>query len=340
MLCFLPGFIRGVVGLLLVVVNTCVWSVPILSGAILKLLIPIKGFRVLMGRIVMFFASTWVYCNTLILKLLHRIKWEVTGLDDLKPKDWYLVISNHQTWTDIVVLQTVFHGKIPFLKFFLKKELIWVPLLGLCWWALDYPFMRRYSSSFLEKNPHLKGQDIKITRKACEKFRQSPVSVMNFLEGTRFTPEKHLRQKSPYNNLLNPKAGGIAFVLASMGEQLTAIVDVTIAYPKGDVHIWDFLCGKVDEIRVNVDIIKITPDLLGNYFDDPLFRSAFQSWVNQLWAAKDQTIYKLLGVSTDMVPSGSEIKIPTAEDIQKYLKEIEVYTIPAKSSKDNSLNIN
>ncbi len=65
------------------------------------------------------------------------------GVDSLHQRGWYLVSSNHQSWVDILVLQRIFHGRIPFLKFFLKQELIWVPVIGLAWWALDFPFMKR-----------------------------------------------------------------------------------------------------------------------------------------------------------------------------------------------------
>jgi 1-acyl-sn-glycerol-3-phosphate acyltransferase len=160
-----------------------------------------------------------------------------------------LVVANHQSWVDILVLQKVLNRKVPFLKFFLKKDLIYVPVIGLCWWALDFPFMQRYSAAFLARHPHLKGKDVSTTRKACEKFRYKPVSVMNFLEGTRFTPEKHDKQQSPFSNLLKPKAGGISFVLNAMGEHLHKLLDVTIYYPKGAPSFWDYISGNVHNIN-------------------------------------------------------------------------------------------
>ena len=156
-----------------------------------------------------------------------------------------MVISNHQSWIDIITLQTVFNRKIPFLKFFIKKELIWVPIMGPAWWALDFPFMKRYSPEFLAKKPHLKGKDIEITRIACSKFKTMPVSVMNFVEGTRFSENKHYRQRSPYNNLLKPKAGGTGFVLTIMGEQLNSILNITIKYTGEDKKFWSLLCGRI-----------------------------------------------------------------------------------------------
>lgn len=235
-------------------------------------------------------ATNWVAVNTLIQKLFTRTRFTVTGLQQLTMRDWYLVLSNHQSWVDILVLQRILHGKIPFLKFFLKKELIYVPLLGVAWWALDFPFMKRYSRAFLEKHPELKGKDIATTRKACAKFKHKPVSVMNFLEGTRFTPAKQAEQGADFKRLLKPKAGGIAFVLDAMGQHLTKIVNVTIHYPEGIPTFGDFACGRVGLVNVSVDTLVIDPSLIGDYSQDPKFKAYFQQWVNQLWLDKDATL--------------------------------------------------
>jgi 1-acyl-sn-glycerol-3-phosphate acyltransferase len=192
---------------------------------------------------------------------------------------------------DIPVLQQVFNRRIPFLKFFLKSQLIWVPVLGLAWWALDFPFMKRYSREQLEKHPEWRGKDVEATRKACEKYRELPVSVMNFVEGTRFTEAKHDRQKSPYRHLLHPRAGGIAFVLDAMGDMLHAVVDVTVFYPCGRPGVLDLLAGRVRRVEVSVRTIPIPPELLGgNYENDEAFRRRFQDWLNDLWASKDTNL--------------------------------------------------
>ncbi|MFH1074840.1 MAG: acetyltransferase, partial [Candidatus Firestonebacteria bacterium] len=153
---------------------------------------------------------------------------------------------------------------------------------------------KRYSKAFLDKYPHLKGKDIEITKKACEKFKTIPVSVMNFVEGTRFTVEKHRRQKSPYANLLNPKAGGVAFVLSAMGEQLHKIVNVTIVYPDGAKSFWAFLCGKIGEIKVMVETLPVKKDIIGDYVNNAEFRENFQKWINSVWEEKDMRIDAIL----------------------------------------------
>ncbi len=297
MLTFLPTFIRLPLALLLAALNVLVHSAVLLALAVLKALVPIAGFRRVISRALVAIAEQWIAVNGLLFALLTRTRWIVDAPQSLRRAGWYLVLSNHQSWVDIPVLQKTCNRRIPFLKFFLKQQLKWVPVLGLAWWALDFPFMQRYSKETLERHPELRGKDKEATRIACERFRDSPVSVMNFVEGTRFTPEKHARQASPFVHLLRPRAGGIAFVLETMGEILQSIVDVTIVYPDGRPTVIDLLAGRVREIRVNVRELPIPADLMhGDYENDTQFRERFQDWTNALWAEKDALIAGLLAV--------------------------------------------
>jgi 1-acyl-sn-glycerol-3-phosphate acyltransferase len=147
--------------------------------------------------------------------------------------------------------------------------------------------MKRYSRQTLLRHPELQGKDREATRRACEKFRHMPVSVMNFAEGTRFTPAKHDAQHSPFRHLLRPKAGGVAFVLDAMGEALHAILDVTIVYPYGPCTIVDLIAGRVREVRVHVRERPIGRDLIGSYDEDAAFRGRVKAWMNTLWSEKD-----------------------------------------------------
>ena len=285
----LPGPVLGSFSLFVVTVNTTFWGLVLFLVALIKLAIPINSWRIACSRLLNAIGQSWIGCNNLGLQLTKEIRWDVEGTDDLKPNAWYLVVANHQTWVDIVVLQKIFHCKAPMLKFFLKKELIWVPILGIAWWALDFPFMRRSSSVH---------KDFETTREACEKFKLVPVSVMNFLEGTRFTIEKRQKQNSPFNHLLKPKAGGIAVVLGAMGEQLHSILDVTIVYPEGVQGIWAFLCSKSMTVKVRVKQVPVTEELLGDYLTDREFRRRFTEWLNTLWTEKDKLIETMLQPST------------------------------------------
>jgi 1-acyl-sn-glycerol-3-phosphate acyltransferase len=284
---------RGLASLIGYLVNTVFWCIPLFLLALLKFLIPIKSFRTWCDRVLSATVSNWVAMNTLNQRLFSNTSLVVQGLQGYSLKNKYLVVANHQSWVDILVLQRIFHRQIPFLKFFIKRELRWFPVLGQAWWALDFPFMKRYSKKVLKKKPHLKGKDLEITRKACEKFKSTPVSIMNFVEGTRFSVRKHMQQGSPYRSLLKSKAGGISYVLSSMGDQLNAILDVTIVYPKNIKSFWAFVCGEVSEIKIKIRSVPITADLLGDYTTDRSFRDQFHGWLNELWMEKDRCIQEM-----------------------------------------------
>jgi 1-acyl-sn-glycerol-3-phosphate acyltransferase len=294
MLNFLPAKLIGFISFFLYSLNTVFWLLPILVFSLFKALIPLDFSKKTFSYLLDLMASNWVATNSLIQNIFTKTHIVVTGLEALKVDDWYLVLANHQSWVDIVVLQRALHGNIPFLKFFLKKELIYVPLLGLAWWALDFPFMKRYSQAFLKKNPHLRGKDLETTRKACAKFKHKPVSVMNFIEGTRFTQKKHDKQSSPFQHMLKPKSGGISFVLDAMGEHLTKIVDVTIYYPDGIPNFSDFIYGQVEKVHVEIRTLDIASEVGHIDFSDRNDRVAFQTWLTQFWHDKDARLEKMI----------------------------------------------
>lgn len=286
--------LAGVLALLLMLIQTVIGMIPLMTIALLKLIVPIKSFRRGCTIAVMRIAETWAEVNKYIFALLTSTQWEVNCDVPLRKDTSYLIVCNHQSWVDIPALIQVLNRKVPFYKFFLKQELIWVPLLGLAWWALDYPFMKRYSKEQIARKPSLAGKDMEITRKACEKFRGLPVSVINFAEGTRFRQEKHDRQGSPYTQLLRPKAGGIAFALESLGTQLDAILDVTIVYPDGIPTFWDLMTNRIRRVIVDIQQIDIQPEWLnGGYQTNPEYRERFQQWVSDLWLEKDARIKQL-----------------------------------------------
>ena len=80
---------------------------------------------------------------------------------------------------------------------------------------------KKVTKKVLKKKPHLVSRDLERTKMACEKFKDFPVTILNFLEGTRFTTEKKIKQNSPYTNLLKPKVGGFAYALAAMDGKIS-----------------------------------------------------------------------------------------------------------------------
>jgi 1-acyl-sn-glycerol-3-phosphate acyltransferase len=255
--------------------------------ALVKLALPFGMVRRGSDRVLNALAEGWIAVNGIWMAAVQRIRWDVKGLEGLRRRGWYLVSSNHQSWVDILVLQKVFHRRVPFLKFFLKRQLLFVPVMGLAWWALDFPFMKRRGGS--------RSSDLAAARRACEKFRQIPTSVMNFLEGTRFSRAKHGQQQSPYRHLLKPKVGGLATAFSAMGERFDALLDVTIVYPEGVPSFWDLLSGKVKQVVVRVLEREIPRDLLGgDYEGDPAFRARLQAFVHAMWAEKDARIEEIV----------------------------------------------
>jgi 1-acyl-sn-glycerol-3-phosphate acyltransferase len=274
---------------LLQMTNLGFWGLSIVCLGIVRLVIPINVIRSALLRVMHFFYLTFSVISVGLIKFFNNINLEIKVDEALSKQKWYLIIANHSSYLDIILLIRFCaeHTSPP--KFFLKKELIWLPFVGIAAWALDMPFMRRYSQEFVAKNPHLKGKDIETTRKSCEKFIDSPTSVINFVEGTRFTPDKAKKNQSQFSHLLRPKAGGIAFTLAAMGEQFSNLLDVTLAYPNSSGHpMRDMLGGRLTHIVIDVSVLPVSDEAIGDYFNDPNFRTKFQSWLNALWVSKNQ----------------------------------------------------
>jgi 1-acyl-sn-glycerol-3-phosphate acyltransferase len=297
MLGFLPAPLIAFIFVPLLVANTLLFSVLILLVMPLRFLMPTHGLRTAIAALLIAFADTWCRINNQVLfRLLPRIEWDIALPEGLSKRHWYFVISNHQSWVDIFVLFYVFTDRIPFLKYFLKQELLYAPFWGQAMYALDYPFMKRYSKETLQRHPELKGKDIETTRRSCEKFRHTPVSVMNFLEGTRFTPVKHDRQQSPYRYLLKPKAGGMALALSALGDQMSCLLDVTIHYPDGNPTFMDLCSGRLRRIVVHVHKREIPHEAFTrDYENDAEFRESLQTWTAALWTRKDAELARLHG---------------------------------------------
>ena len=295
MLNFLPSTLLGIIAGFLLFINVVVWVTILLVFSIPKILVSWPPLLRIINSILHWIGEKWITCNSGWMRLTQKTEWDVQGVEDLNYNGWYLVVSNHQSWVDILVMQHLLNRRIPLIKFFIKRELIRVPLMGLAWWALDYPFLYRHSSEYLKEHPEQKGKDYEATRKACEKFATIPTSVMNFLEGTRFTKEKRDRQKSEYKFLLRPKSGGLALALNVLGEKFNSILDITIVYPDGIPTFNEFLCGKVNRITVRMRTIEIPKRLLhGDYEEDPAFRDSMHKWVQKLWNEKDKQIQTLM----------------------------------------------
>ncbi len=298
MLGFLPPAVRGALSFLVLTINTLFWCLLLFVLALCKAVLPFEAVLARLDPLINGIASAWTRCNSAWMRFANRPDWRVEGVNSLRYNDWYLVNCNHQSWVDIFVLQDALNGRIPVLKFFLKAELIYVPVIGLAWWALDFPFMKRHSRAALRKNPNLRDDDRNAARRACAKFARTPTSVMNFVEGTRFTVDKHEAQAAPYLHLLKPKAGAMAMALNAMGAQFHALVDATIAYPDGIPTFWQFLCGQSARAVLKVRQVEIPLDFCtGDYENDRALRKAFHRWLDEIWQHKDAELAAMLAAN-------------------------------------------
>lgn len=286
--------IRAMISLTLMFLNTLALGAPLCLAALLRVLTP-ATLEPTWTRLSMRCAEQWITHNNLILDAFQTLDVTLNIDADLQNDQWYLVICNHQSWTDILLLQRALNRKIPMLKFFIKQALIYVPILGICWWALDFPIMKRYSRQTLIRKPQLKGKDLETTRKSCERFKLTPVAVLNFLEGTRFTVEKQRQSNSPYQRLLKPKTAGAAMVVEALEQHLTAILDVTIVYHQKTPNFFDFLSGHSYPISIKIEQIAV-PRAQQKSEQTPhkSVGRAMQQVITDRWALKDAYLQQSL----------------------------------------------
>jgi len=276
---------------ILLVINMLVSVSTIYLFAIVYSIMPVKKLRLYFYQKMQNINYYWTGINKFILNTFTSTQWVLQGKDKLSPDQWYLLTANHRAWTDIIVVYKMLYNQLPPFKFFLKKELIWqIPFAGIGCWCLDFPFLIRHTKEAIRKHPELKNKDIETTRKACDKFKLSPCTIINFAEGTRFTPEKHSKQNSPYQQLLKPKSAGIGLVLEEMKNHIHELVDVTIKYSDTHPTFWHLISGQIKKITVAYRIVPVSSDLIGNYYEDREFRKHIQNWLNHLWEEKEKIL--------------------------------------------------
>ena len=237
----------------------------------------------------------WTTANRWMIQRLNlvspEIHWE--GREHLSPAQWYLVVCNHQTWADILLLQTYLLDDIPPLKFFTKSQLIWLPFVGQAMYVLGFPFVKRVSREQIKKNPSLRSADKDNVMKTCEGLKNHPSAILNFAEGTRRTEEKHRLQDYAFKHLLKPKAGGINYTLDGMGSHLNGLVDVTIIYPDGAPRFWDFLQGKSGRVIFDARYRPL-PEFSAEQAGETQHKAEVAQWVQRLWEEKDALISRHL----------------------------------------------
>ncbi len=290
MLSFLPSWLLIFITVPLFFGNTIIVGGSIFLVGLVKFFLPIKPITALLNILLHGLWRLWAIFNLLATNLTNPVDWQINSKDKYDKKGWYLLISNHLSWVDIMVITQLALDRLPSPRFFLKSELKKMPFVGMAAWALDMPFMKRYSRSYLERHPEKKGQDIEVTKRSCEKFKDIPTTIINFVEGTRFSQQKQQQSGSKFRHLLNPKAGGIAFTLASMGHLFSGVINVSLNYPDNEKPAMDLLLGRLKRVQVEVELLEVDHNIVGDYFNDEDFKTKFQSWLNELWLKKDKIL--------------------------------------------------
>ena len=268
-------------------------GVTLLTIINLPRIIPSKRFKIFLGGISNSIGSKIVELITGSLQALHGLQWEFDLPEHLDTQTWYLAMSNHQSWADIFILLAAGHKRMPLLKFFMKKELKWIPIIYLVHKTIDMPFLNRHSKKQIQKNPALKKLDYENAEKAAKRFSRNPSTAFSFAEGTRFTDEKHLAQDSPYQNFLTPKIGALAIALKGM-PQVNELVDFTVVYSSNKRSTWNFLCGEMNHARVKAIAYKIPRSLKDKTFEqEEEYRAEFKNFVEDIWQKKQEKLAKL-----------------------------------------------
>lgn len=279
--------LKGIFSLFYIITNLSFWLLLVLLLTFFKMIIPVKRIRE-----IIFFLMKWIYafavwCDDFLLMHILDIKLEVEGLRERYPEKFYIIIANHQSWNDIFVLQHLFNRRAPVLKFLVKRELIFLPIVGLICWAYDYPFLRRQSIKGQKADPLHSRKDTMTLARSLSSFSRYPASIINLVEGTRYSPEKAKIRTSPYRYLLKPKAGGLTTMLELLSGRVNSIIDVTLVYDPIYPTFWNLLSGKCKKVYVNISEYAIN-----DIFQICSFE-AVDSWVNEIWAKKDARIHTI-----------------------------------------------
>ncbi|MCF8130875.1 MAG: 1-acyl-sn-glycerol-3-phosphate acyltransferase [Deltaproteobacteria bacterium] len=279
--------IKGILSLSCILANIFFWLVPLVFLTFLKLLVPSENFQRLLSAPMALIYRLTVSLDDFLLFRVMGISVEIEGRRKTYPEKFYLITANHQSWSDIFVLQHVFNWRAPIPKFLVKKELIYLPVVNIICLAYDYPLLQRGSMrGGVSSEGHFERDTLSL-EKAFARFIRFPATVINLVEGTRFTKEKAGRQSSPYENLLKPKTGGMAIIFSISGVKVRTLIDVTIVYDCERPTFWNFLCGKCGRVVVKVEEYESETLPANRDFD------SMAKWINGVWEKKDLEIGRI-----------------------------------------------
>lgn len=264
-----------------ITLNLAFWCVPLLVLVVVRgIAPPARGWTQATGEAIyrhaVAFDDWW-------LRRVSRAVWHCPDPPPARDAPC-IVIANHRSWADVFLIQSAVARHGPIVKFLCKRELAWIPVLGLIFLAFDFPVVRRRGSRGLPE-AESRAADRRRVREACETLRTRPAAMLTFVEGTRFTPEKHARVASPYRCLLPPKTGGFEAIVESLRGVEARVLDLTILY-SGTSAFWTFLGGAAGETEVRAESFALREVLAAGPRD----------WLAGRWRGKDEALASIAGL--------------------------------------------
>ena len=269
-------FVSGA-SLLFISLNLLFWLDPLTILSALRILVPGGAFKMAIYRGMCWIYGAAVVVDNCLLKQILQIDIRITEQVVSMPSQQQLVLCNHRSWFDILILQAVFVPRGEILKFLIKKELVYVPIVGWICLALGFPRLTRASDAKSRE------QDLQEIRKGMLKLSDEPAAILVFAEGSRFSEAKRAQSGSPYNNLLKPRPAGLDTMIKCVPQD-TAIIDVTLVYPDQPSNFWSCLSGNLGSVLVDIKSFRLSEVAAGDVTE----------WLNDRWLVKDQLLTSLL----------------------------------------------
>jgi steroid 5-alpha reductase family enzyme/1-acyl-sn-glycerol-3-phosphate acyltransferase len=271
-------FVIGTVSFGFIVINLTMWSLVVAVLMLTRLVLP--GGRRLINRSLTRVYRMAVCCDDWWLKQVLGIRWQSPQLN-LDPNCTYIVLANHRSWIDIFLIQSAIARKGPVIRFLTKRELAYIPVLGLIFVAFDFPLLKRRARRNVTEAERRREDRHRILE-ACAAIKDSSGALVSFAEGTRFTDDKHATRQG-YRHLLPPRAGGFSALCEGLRGHATAVIDLTLIYPE-HANFWQFLGGAVPELYIHGITVPI----------EALADTDAGDWLNERWVIKDDIIEQAL----------------------------------------------
>lgn len=250
----------GFLLLLWLVVTLLTMGVVCFMLTLLYCILPLKIVHDMMWQLYV----NWVLMlGWFVRKLVPSVEVETHGtLPENKP---YILISNHYSWLDILILYaTIFTRKRNFV-FVMKRSLIYLPFIGVICWGVGHPLIER------GRTLHTRNK----LSQAVNKALKYQYGMMIFPEGSRLTKKMDLQ---PNECLLKPKRSGFQIVASAFGEEIE-VVDCTLVYQDKRHTVSDFLMGKIGRVKLISESIQLQS-------------SEGKEWIRHRWVLKERLLSK------------------------------------------------